>query len=92
LDSRSGGDGRRRAAGGASDSGHEQLLGWTRSQLVDFDEPEAAAGSIRSLPRPARPTSTDVAQLRAQALNYDIGRLRSQIEDCMVGGRRPHWQ
>jgi len=74
---------------------HEQLLGGgLEAQLVDFDEPEAAAGSIRSLLQAGKADLDQMsAQLRAQALNYDIGRLRSQIEGLYGRlGVRPHWQ
>ena len=72
---------------------HEQLLrGALEAQLVDFDEPEAAAGSIRALLR-ARKGDLDQlsARLRAEALNYDIDRLRGQIDELYARMRvRPH--
>ncbi len=72
---------------------HGQLLGsGLAAQLVDFDEPEAAAGSIRSLLQASKADLDHIsAQLRAQALNYDIDRLRGQIEGLYVErGVRPH--
>ena len=72
---------------------HEQLLGGgLAAQLVDFDEPEAAAGSIRLLLQASKANLDKMsAQLRVRALNYDIGRLRGQIEGLYVElGVRPH--
>ena len=62
---------------------HEQLLGsGLQAQLVDFDEPEAAAGSISALLRAGTGDLDQLsARLRAQALGYDIARLRGQIEE-----------
>ena len=62
---------------------HEQLLGsGLQAQLVDFDDPEAAAGSISALLRAGTGDLDQLsARLRAQALNYDIARLRGQIEE-----------
>ena len=62
---------------------HEQLLGsGLQAQLVDFDDPEAAAGSISALLRAGTGDLDQLsARLRAQALGYDIARLRGQIEE-----------
>lgn len=62
---------------------HEQLLGsGLQAQLVDFDDPEAAAQSIdRLLQAGTRELDGLSARLRAEALDYDIDRLRGQIEE-----------
>ena len=72
---------------------HELLLGsGLNGQLVDFGDPNAAGGSIRAL------LQADSGQLerlssglRARAADYDIERLRRQI-DGLYGqlGVRPH--
>ena len=62
---------------------HEQLLGGELAgQLVDFDNPDETARSIGNMLLAGKAHLDSVsALLRAQALKYDIGRLRHQIED-----------
>lgn len=61
---------------------HEELLGGNLDdQLIDFDDPDAAAGSIRALLE-ADPGQLDglSAKLRIRAADYGIGRLLGQID------------
>lgn len=62
---------------------HEQLLGSDLgSQLIDFDDPEAAARSIRGLLEAGLGDLDGLSvRLRARAADYDIARLRGQIEE-----------
>lgn len=62
---------------------HEALLGGDLAdRLIDFGDPEAASGSIRSLLE-AGPAALEglSARLRTRAADYDIDRLRSQIDE-----------
>jgi glycosyltransferase involved in cell wall biosynthesis len=60
---------------------HEQLLGGLESQLIDFGDPDAAAGSIRRLLKAdAGELAHLSARLRARAADFGIDRLRGQID------------
>ncbi len=62
---------------------HELLLGSGLSgQLVDFGDANAAAGSIRALLEAGKgDLDALTAKLRARAADYDIERLRGQIDE-----------
>jgi glycosyltransferase involved in cell wall biosynthesis len=65
---------------------HEWLLGETLAgQVIDFGDPDAAAASIRTLlgATPSELGELSV-RLRARASDFDIGRLRSQIDELYV--------
>ena len=62
---------------------HEWLLGETLAgQVIDFGDPDAAAASIRTLlgAGPGELGELSV-RLRARASDFDIGRLRGQIDE-----------
>jgi glycosyltransferase involved in cell wall biosynthesis len=62
---------------------HEWLLGETLgSQVMDFGDPDAAAGSIRALLGAGNDELADLSvRLRTRASDFDIGRLRGQIDE-----------
>jgi len=62
---------------------HEQLLGGDLcSQLVDFNDPDAAAGSIHGLLEADTGELNALSlRLRARASEFGIARLRGQIEE-----------
>ena len=72
---------------------HAALLGSDLAgQLIDFGDPDEAARAIRSV-LGAGPAELDelAARLRTRAADYDIDRLRGQIDDLYVRLRvRPH--
>lgn len=66
---------------------HELLLGGggLDFQLVDFDDADAAADSIRALLTADQSRLADLSlELRAAAAPYDIDRLRGQIDELYV--------
>ena len=65
---------------------HELLLGARLdSQLIDFDDAEQAAASIRSVLGASPGQLDDLSQrLRTRAADYDIARLRDQIYEVYV--------
>jgi alpha-1,3-mannosyltransferase len=62
---------------------HEWLLGETLgSQVIDFGDPDAAAGSIRAMLGTGNDELAELSvRLRTRAADFDIGRLRGQIDE-----------
>jgi hypothetical protein len=62
---------------------HGALLGGDLAgQLIDFGDPDAAAGSIRAALEADQPDLDGLSvRLRARAADYDIARLRGQIDE-----------
>jgi glycosyltransferase involved in cell wall biosynthesis len=62
---------------------HEVLLGADLDgQVIDFGDPNAAAGSIRAVLKARKGELGELSvRLRARAADYDIARLRGQIDE-----------
>ncbi len=74
---------------------HEALLGGDLSdRLIDFADPDATAERIRvELRAPERDLAELSARLRVRAADYDVTRLRGQIDELYTRiGVRSHRQ